>query len=259
MLQEKQLDKSIPVPLYFQLKKLILEEMEAGTFPVGSMIPTENELIEMFGISRTTVRQAITELVQEGKLYRIKSKGTFVSKPKIDQDYVRRAQSFNAPNNEEIIRSGRVPSTEVISLSVVQMPQHIAKFYPASSSDRAVCLYRKRCADGKPIVRVITYLPISSCSYVLEHDFMKEGLHEVLALHEDTRVCRISRTCEAIPADLADVEILGVKQGSPIHFFTNIGYNSRGKVIEYSNAYCRGDQSRLHFEIILDQNSDEHS
>ena len=53
MLQEKQLDKSIPVPLYFQLKKMILEEMEAGTFPVGSMIPTENELIEMFGISRT--------------------------------------------------------------------------------------------------------------------------------------------------------------------------------------------------------------
>ena len=83
MLQDKQLNKNTPIPLYFQLKKLILDELDSGELPVGSMLPTENELIEMFGISRTTVRQAITELVQEGKLYRIKSKGTFVSKPKI--------------------------------------------------------------------------------------------------------------------------------------------------------------------------------
>ena len=80
MLEEKKLDKNVPIPLYYQLKRLILEDIENGTYPIGSDIPTELQLSEMFDISRTTVRQAITELVQEGRLYRVKSKGTFCCK-----------------------------------------------------------------------------------------------------------------------------------------------------------------------------------
>ena len=95
MLNDKKLDKTVPVPLYFQLKTLIAQEIADGSYPVGSLIPTENELSDMFGISRTTVRQAISELVQEGKLYRVKSKGTFVSKPKINQEFMNRLQSYD--------------------------------------------------------------------------------------------------------------------------------------------------------------------
>ena len=76
LLDSSKLDKSVPIPLYFQLKELILSEIKNGNYPSGSLIPTENELSEAFEISRTTVRQAITELVQEGWLYRVKSKGT---------------------------------------------------------------------------------------------------------------------------------------------------------------------------------------
>ncbi len=86
--KESKIDKSIPIPLYFQLKTLIMDEIKNGTYKVGNPIPTEKELSETFQISRTTVQQAITELVQEGWLYRIKSKGTFVSQPKISQDFI---------------------------------------------------------------------------------------------------------------------------------------------------------------------------
>ena len=64
MLEDKRLDKDVPIPLYFQLEKLILEEIDNGNYPVGSMIPTEMELSQMFGISRTTVRQAISDLLE---------------------------------------------------------------------------------------------------------------------------------------------------------------------------------------------------
>ena len=74
MLKDEVLDKTIPVPLYFQLKTLIKNKIKDGTYKSGDLIPTENELSDMFGISRTTVRQAVTELVHEGYLYRIKSK-----------------------------------------------------------------------------------------------------------------------------------------------------------------------------------------
>ena len=85
MLQDHTLDKNVPVPLYFQLKTLILDEIKNGSYKSGELIPTENEISEMFDISRTTVRQAITELVHDGQLYRIKSKGTFVANPKVTQ------------------------------------------------------------------------------------------------------------------------------------------------------------------------------
>ena len=62
MLGEKKLDKSVPIPLYFQLKTLLLDAIKRGDYPVNGMIPTEKELSEMFGISRTTVRQAVNSV-----------------------------------------------------------------------------------------------------------------------------------------------------------------------------------------------------
>jgi len=252
VLEGKQLDKSIPVPLYYQLKKLINEAIDEENYTIDSPIPTEIELSDMYDISRTTVRQAILELVQEGKLYRVKSKGTFVAKPKISQDFItNRMHSFIAPTNEEVIKSGRVPSTEVVSLNVVPMPDAMVKICNAKNGAMAVCLYRKRCADGAPILRVKTYLPVERCTFVLEHNFVNESLYEVLSLDKDTKIYKVSKVCEAIAAGREDVEILGVKRGSPIHFFTTIGYNAKGKVIEYSLSYFRGDQHSFHVEAIL--------
>ena len=124
MLEDKRLDKDVPIPLYFQLEKLILEEIDNGNYPVGSMIPTEMELSQMFGISRTTVRQAISDLVREEHLYRIKSKGTFVAHPKLVQGFIQSIQSFD----DDVRSTGRTPSTEVLDLKLVELePEEAAE------------------------------------------------------------------------------------------------------------------------------------
>jgi GntR family transcriptional regulator len=252
VLEGKQLDKTIPVPLYYQLKKLIVEEIEAGDYAIDNPIPTEFELSDMYNISRTTVRQAILELVREGKLYRVKSKGTFVAKPKISQDFANnRMYSFIAPTHDEVIKSGRIPSTEVVSLGIVSMPEVMVELCGAKIGAMAVCLYRKNCADGAPLLRVKTYLPADRCAFVMKHNFVNESLYKVLSINEDTKIFRVSKICEAIAAGREDVEILGVKRGSPIHFFNTIGYNVKGEVIEYSLAYFRGDQHSFHVETVL--------
>jgi multiple sugar transport system substrate-binding protein len=74
-----EIDKSVPIPLYYQLKELIKKKIESGEFKPGDRLPTEQELCEMFGISRTPVRQALTELTHEGILYRRPALGTFIS------------------------------------------------------------------------------------------------------------------------------------------------------------------------------------
>ena len=245
MLQEKNLDKNTPIPLYFQLEKLILEEIENGSYPVGSMIPTEKELSQMFDISRTTVRQAIADLVRREQLYRIKSKGTFVARPKISQGFIQSIQSFD----EDVRTAGRVPSTEVLDLKAVELPEEIAFQMNLPAGSRAVYLYRKRYADAEPIVRVMTYLPFDQCSFVLDHDMNSESLYQVLSQREDTRVTHIVRTCEARSANAEDVAVLGVKRGRPIHYFISMGHNQDGKVIEYSIARYRGDQSKFRVEL----------
>ena len=187
MLLEKKLDKTTPVPLYFQLKELIIAEIKNGTYPKDSAIPTEKELSDMFDISRTTVRQAIAEMVQEGWLYRVKSKGTFVSQPKINQDFIQKLESYN----DQIRRTGRTPHTEVLDFKVIQATPEVADRLKIQPEDKVIYLQRKRYADDDPIVVLKTYLPYERCSFVMEHDFEKESLYSVLSRDTGT-LCETS-------------------------------------------------------------------
>lgn len=241
----EKIDKSVPIPLYFQLKTLILEEIKAGNYKVGSIIPTEKEFSDAFLISRTTVRQAITELVQEGWLYRIKSKGTFIAQPKINQDFIKKLESFN----DQIMRAGMTPSTEVLDLKTIRADSAAATNLKLKENDPVIYLYRKRLADGEPIVTIETYLPFSICAFVLEHDLSKERLYSILNQSTETAVFRVKRIVEAVEADKNDEIYLNIKEGKPIQHFSSVGYNAYDRPIEYSLARYRGDRNS--FEITV--------
>lgn len=244
-LMNEKLDKNVPIPLYYQLKSLILNEIKNGTYPPGSMIPTENELIDQFGISRTTVRQAVTELVQEGYLYRIKSKGTFVTQPKINQDFLSHIESYNT----EMMRKGFTPSTEVLDLRIISADENIADHLSLQKDDPVVYLYRLRYANGNPIVTIKTYLPDALCHFLLEIDFAKEALYAQLGKSAQTKIARIHRHVEATEANSDDAKLLHTRKGKPILLTASIGSNIYGTNIEYSIARYRGDRSA--FEVDL--------
>jgi GntR family transcriptional regulator len=82
---DESLRRGIAIPLYFQLQELLKEKIEAGTWRQGEAIPSEPELCELYGVSRTVVRQALSVLEQDGQLRRVRGRGTFVSTPKIQQ------------------------------------------------------------------------------------------------------------------------------------------------------------------------------
>ena len=248
MLEQNKLDKSVPIPLYYQLKTLLLEEIKSNAYPVDSIIPTEKEISEMFEISRTTVRQAITELVREGWLYRVKSKGTFVAQRKIKQDFIRRLESFN----EQIERTGRRPGTELLALEVVEMPERAAEAFGVAPGEKVVYLHRKRSADDEPIVTVETYLPYPKCAFLMQHDMAKESMYNVLAEREETRICRVSRILEAVAANAQDARLLNIRTGKPVHLFHTVGYNQHDEPIEFSIARYRGDRNRFEVDLLID-------
>src|SRR5699024_2526053 len=118
---------------------------------------------EEFQISRTTVRQAITELVQEGWLYRVKSKGAFVTHPKINQDFLRKLESFR----DQMERLGMKPSTQLMELRREKADEEVAKALNIQEGEHVIYLFRKRFADGEPIVTIQTYLPFDKCSFIM--------------------------------------------------------------------------------------------
>ena len=239
-----QIDKTVPIPLYFQLKQLILGDIRSGKYREGDLIPTEMELSEMYALSRTTVRQATSELVQEGWLYKIKSKGTFVSHPKIKQDFIKKLESFN----DTIEARGLKPSTEVLDFRVIEadkVQSDVKMALNLGEGQKAIYLFRKRRADHLPVVTVHTFLPYDSCEMVLSHDLNQETLYSILATSEKTRVFRVDREVQALEADEEDAKYLEMKEGRAILATESIGYNAFSEPIEYSLAHYRGEYSKF--------------
>lgn len=243
-IQERKINKNTPIPLYFQLKEIIISEIKSGAYKPGSNIPTEDELSSIFNISRTTIRQAVAELVQEGWLYRIKSKGTFVSAPKISQNFIQEISSFN----EQIQKTGRVPNTEILDLKKADATAEVAAALEVSVGSPVVYLHRKRLADREPIVTVKTYLPYEKCAKLLDMDLTDKSLYEELE-RIGIKVYKLKWQIEAVEAVAGDVNLLQIKKGKPIQLFHSIGYSDNDVPVEYSIARYIGDRNK--FEVVI--------
>ncbi len=245
MLVNEKIDKNNSVPYYYQLK-LILEEYIKKVKDLTEPIPTEEYLSAHFSISRPTVRQAINELVVEGKLYRLKGKGTFVSKPKINQDFTMRIESFES----EIRNKGMIPETRVIEFSKTIADEKIAAALGLKKGEPVWELWRLRYADAVPVVINITYLPYHKCSDFVPEDFINNSLYAMLESKYGYNVAWVSRSMEAILAGDYEASLLDINKGAPLQYFESIAYLEDNTPIEFSLAKYRGDTNKFCFKLI---------
>lgn len=183
-LLEKKLEKNTPIPLYYQLKTLILEEIKSGELKNGDTIPTELQFAQHFSISRSTVRQAISELSNEGWLRRMASKGTFVTHPEHTANYI---HSFE-PFYQQISKLNKKPSTELLSLKVVPASSDLALKMNLNEGEQVISMFRRRLSDGVPMLTIQNYMPYQLCSFVLSCDFTVCSLYEMLMTHSETQI-----------------------------------------------------------------------
>ena len=206
---DHKIDKASPVPLYYQLKEFLLAEIKDGGYQVEGAIPTEKEIGEAFDISRTTVRQAITE----------------------------------------ILRSGMRPSTKLLAFQLLEAPLPAAEQLQLKTDSRVFFLHRIRFADDLPVVVLKTYVPYGACPELGRYDFEKESLYGVLSKRRESRVHHVTRLVEAVEADAADEDYLHIEKGKPIQHFTSVGYTEQGVPVEYSLARYRGDRSSFQVTV----------
>src|SRR4051812_19095080 len=145
------LDQHGPVPKHQQLREILLDLIDAST--PETPIPSERDLSNRYGVARMTVRQAVESLVAEGRLFKVAGKGTFVAKPKVDQQA--RLTSFG----EEMTRRGKVPSSTVLTFGRVTATAQLGRELGTESGHPLVYLKRLRHADGVPMSIERLWLP----------------------------------------------------------------------------------------------------
>jgi len=239
------LDNNSPIPLYYQLKSYIEDQINSGEWQPGKQIPSESELSELFKISRTTVRQAIGELVTQGKLVRTQGRGTFVTQFMFIDKPVFRLTGFS----QEMHERGLKPSSTVLQLEAIPAPPHIIRRLLLKENEPAILLKRLRKANNEVMAIDICYLPHNRFIGLLDEDLEHSSLYEILPNKYKTIPTRSTRSLEAIACQQAEADLLNIRAGSPVLLMINTNYDQNERPFEYTESYYRGDRYVFNIEI----------
>lgn len=238
-------DKTTPLPLYYQIEQFLMEHIRSGRLAVGECLPPETELTGSFGVSRATVRQAISNLVNQGVLIRQKGKGTFVQAPKVQEHALQRLESFH----EEMAKKGYLPQTKVLDIKVIPGIPEINKKLRLPENEPLYLLRRTRSINGEAVLTFQTYLPASRFPGLLDEDFEQQSLYERLETRYGCRVNRVVRHIEAALASKEEATLLGVERKSAVFHVAFTGYCNDTEPVEYSRTSYRGDRVEFVVEI----------
>ncbi|MFT3875216.1 MAG: GntR family transcriptional regulator [Propioniciclava sp.] len=228
--------RGVKIPKYYVVKQALIE-MIAG-LPTGAAVPTERELAERFDTSRTTVRQAIAELVVDGRLERTQGRGTFVSRPKVMR--VRPLTSFSQERDSEGWRAGGV----VLGIDRVHADAETAAALGVSRGDQVYRVERLRTADGEPIAHEVAWLPGDLPE--LERKLGERGsLYRTLREDFGREIVTVEDTVETVLADPVQANLLGVDTGLPMLLIHRTGWDAAGGVVEWTRSVFRGDRFRF--------------
>lgn len=235
-----ELEKNSPIPLYFQLKEDMIKKISNEEYKVNDSLPSETQLMTMYAVSRTTVRQAIDLLVNEGYLEKRRGVGTFVTKPNLNQWDLAELRSFN----EEASRQGLAARTELLSMERVKTDDALQKIF----GDGAALYYkleRLRFIENEPSVLVTTYVPVDVAPDLERFNFSEVSLFATLREHYGLRISYANKTFRAINAGPEDALILKVDPGFSIQLVDTVTYDDKDRPVEYSVSRDRGDLNRF--------------
>ncbi|GAB4561434.1 MAG: GntR family transcriptional regulator [Anaerolineae bacterium] len=239
-------DRSSPVPYYHQLYEYLASLIQTGVLKPGDQIPTELEICQMTGLSRTVVRQAIHDLVNEGYLERFRAKGTFVARPKLPERLVQSIAGFY----EDSMARGQVPVTQVLDFDVRPAPAQVAQKLQIGVGEPVIYLNRLRFIEGEPIVLVATYIPRVLCPDLIQEDMRTQSLYRVLESRYGLVIVRARRSLEAVAATAEEARLLQIEKGAPLLLLRSVGYLEDGRPLEYYVARHRGDRARFDVELV---------
>jgi DNA-binding GntR family transcriptional regulator len=235
------LDRSSPVPLYFQVAQQIESAISSGQLGPGSKLDNEISLADQFGLSRPTMRHAIQELVDKGLLVRKRGVGTQVVRGQVTRP-VELTSLF-----DDLARNQQLPRTTLLINEIVAADDKISTRLDVPLSTPVLHLRRLRFADGEPLAILENYLPEDLIS-LGEADLEGRGLYQLMR----ARGVHIKVARQRIGARAGTVEecqLLDERKGSALLTMDRATHDDSGRTVEWGHHVYRA--SRYSFEVTL--------
>jgi GntR family transcriptional regulator len=236
MPEQPDLSPKSPVPLYTQVRELLRERILGGQYKAHDQMPSENEMVRAFGVSRITVRQALNDLQRQGLIFKIHGKGTFVAKSKAVQSLTR-LEGFG----EAMSVSGHETFSRVLGHRVVRAGALVAERLRMNERDEVVEIRRLRFLDREPISLDVTYVPPAIGKRLASEDLQSRDIFLILENDYGYTLEQAELSIEAVAAEAGLAAELGMQEGAPALRIERLTYAAGGQPIDFEFLYYRGD------------------
>ncbi|MBS1797705.1 MAG: GntR family transcriptional regulator [Acidobacteria bacterium] len=228
------------IPLYYQLENVLREKITSGAFAGGDRLPTEIELIEQYGVSRITVRQALQSLSEEGLIERRQGRGTYVAERRSKKRKFTGVIHLTG-SLDELIAMGMDTPVKVLEMNRVEADQHEAELLRIKIGTPIYRLKRLRINDNKPFGLIINYLPEEIGSRLTVAELSNGALLHTI---ESKLGYHLESADQEIKAELADpyvAQLLNVRVGTALLSIERTIYTDKNVPVEYVHTLYRSD------------------
>jgi GntR family transcriptional regulator len=228
------------IPLYYQLENILREKIVSGAFAAGSKLPTENELIRIYGVGRITVRKALAALTKEGLIERRRRRGTFVTERKTRRRPFKDRIDLTG-SLDEIIAAETGATFKVIEMNRVDADQQEAELFGLVTGAPLYRVKRLGLRDDKPRNLTISYLPAEIGEKLTPEDLTAGSLLQTLETRFELKLKRATQRITAAMADPYLAKLLDARVGSPMLSIERAVYAGGDAMVEFSQTFSTAD------------------
>jgi GntR family transcriptional regulator len=245
-LPSSEIDRGSPVPFYFQLAGILEQQIVSQIWSAGDRMPSEPELCDHFGVSRSTVRQALARLEHEGLVARRKGHGTYVMDARRPSSLLQSAEGLF---QDEVDRLGSAVTSKVLRLETGELPAWASEALELPEGSDGVTIERLRSVDDLVAFYVVNHLPINLAKAVERLSDPNESLYRALADAEGVRVSGARRVLEAVDAGKKLARLLEVKPSAAIAFVESVSWDAEMRPFDCYRAWVRTDRMKIVVQV----------
>ncbi len=226
-----------PIPKYYQIYEELVEEIRKGNFSEGDRFPSDTNLVERYGVSRGTIREALKLLFQQGYLVREQGKGTFVTYHRIQQE-ADHLMGFS----ELMERYNMKSSAKIIEKDVIEPTPHLMQTMNLEEGDKLMRIVRLRFGDDEPLIIERSFFNYNLFRPLMDKDLENNSIFELLYTYTDTRLGEATQWIEAISSGKSEKELLNVEPGTPLLLIRRLIKTEDDRYFQYSEDVYRSDR-----------------
>lgn len=241
----RRIDRDSPQKLYLQLAEIFEEQIATQSIPVGAQLPTEDELCEMYKVSKAVVRHAMEHLAQAGYIKKIAGKGTFVQRAAL-----RRGVSMSICLDDPRLEEDPPLVTRVLAKAMSAVPPHVAPVFRPLVPAQVFKLTRLFSHRDLPVALETAFFSDQACPGLALIDFRRCVLPEIIERHCAVAIGRVAMTVDVALLSGTEAEHLRASPNQPATLLERIYYDLDERPLGVTRTLCKSGQRRLFFELL---------